>query len=215
MPATLAIMKQKILGILNKQPNYQGFYTNQKITDAINDSLDWIFANMMFVGQGWNKTIGYITTTPNTASYNLPNDTAVIDVVRYLINGTYIPLAYDEQSDNNFNTTDKTVHVPLTYRIVANQIFFNPIPTEVGTNYLQIEYTKYPAQLAQDSDVIDTAITRGLENYVKWRSCSILASQVGKGVPEWSAYENEWYLHMKELVAQRVRQTRFISEFRS
>jgi len=214
MPTTLGAIKSSILAILNKESNYQGFYTTTKLNAAVNDSIDWVYANMMFNGQGWNKTIGYITTLAGTASYSLPTDCAVIDVVRYLINGTYCVIKYDDQSDDSFSVPADTTGSPGTYRLVGNSLFFNPIPTNVGANYIQLEFTKFPASLTSDVDAFDAAFSRGLENYVKWRSCSQLVAQVGRPVPEWQEYERQWYSHMTELISQRTRQTRFMGGFR-
>jgi hypothetical protein len=214
MPTTLGIMKGKVLAILNKQSGYQGVFTTEKLNDAINDCIDWVYANMLFNGQGWNKTIGYITTTPSTAAYNLPTDCAVIDVVRYLVGSTYQVLKYDDQSDDSFAGSGETTGYPTSYRLVGNQIYFNPIPTQVGTNFIQLEYSTFPAEITSDVTTFNATFTRGLENYVKWRSCSILVSQIGEPNPKWEKYENQWYGHLLELASSRVRQVRFMGSFR-
>lgn len=214
MPTTLGAIKSSILAILNKESSYQGFYTTTKLNAAVNDSIDWVYANMMFNGQGWNKTIGYLTTAAATPSYSLPTDCAVIDVVRYLVGTTYVVIRYDDQSDSDFAQASDTTYTPSSYRLVGNTIYFNPIPTNVGTNYVQLEYTKFPSILSNDNDSFDAAFTRGLENYVKWRACSQLVAQVGKPVPEWLEYERQWFSHLKTLVSQRTRQTRFVLPFR-
>lgn len=213
MPTTLGIMKGKILAILNKQSTYQGFFTNEKLNDAINDSMDWVYANMMFVGQGWTKEISYITTTSGVGSYAITADTVTIDVLRYLVGSTYQVIKYDDQSDDTYTTTETTGY-PTSWRLVGNSIVFNPPPTNAGTNFIQLEVSRYLADQTVDGNQLHAMLSKGLENYVKWRACSLLVSQVGKPNADWVKYENQWYGHLLELVSQRVRQVRVMGSFR-
>lgn len=214
MAITFGGLKAKVLAILNKQSGYQGFFTTEKLNDAVNDSIDWCYANMMFVGKGWQSDILYVTTTPATESYTLNPDIVTIDAVRYKVGDTYQILKYDDGSDSNFATSGQTTGYPSSYRIVDNSIFFNPIPTQVGTDFLQIEFSWFRPDMATDGTVLNSQFTKGLENYIKWRSCSILVSQIGKPNSEWQRFEDEWYTHLKQLASQRVRQTRFMGGFR-
>lgn len=214
MPTTVGIIQAKILAILNKQSGYQGVFTQEKLNDAMNDAIDWVYANMMFNGQGWQKDIIYVTTTANTPSYVLNQDIVTIEAVRYKVGESYQVLKYDDQSDSNFAPSSQTTGYPSSYRILGNSILFNPIPTNVGTDFLQIEFSWFRPDLTGAGTSFNAQISKGLENYVKWRACSMLVSQIGEPDPNWRRYEDEWFSHMKQLVAQRVRQTRFMGSFR-
>lgn len=217
MATTRAQMKAAILTIINKNSGYQGFMTDDKLNDAIQDSIDYIETEMFEAGEGWNNQIININMAAGTFEADLPDDTVVINAVRYLVNNIYVPIEYNsaEWSPQVKNTSDLT-NYPVTYRLIdGNKLYFNPAPSNVGTAYIQVEVTKHSTLLALDADDINTQFSRGLLNYVKWRSCSLLLAQTGNANPEWLRYEGQWFEKMKFLVSKRNKKPTFIRDFDS
>ena len=214
MAITLTDIQAEVLNILQKSPTYSGFYTADKVTRAVNESLAYVSARMMMEGNGWRQTIGYITTVANTASYALPTGCSIINAVRYLYNDIYVPMLYDDQSMNSQVAANTQLQLaPSRYRLVGNQLYFNPVPTFVGTNYVQIEYTTYPAKLTTGSDTLPEEIDQALYYYLVYRCADTLVAQTANAQPEWSLNTLQWYNAMESIISKRLRVFQVIGEF--
>lgn len=217
MSLTRGDIKTKILTLVNKNSGYQGFMTDEKINDAIEDCLDYIAMHMFEAGEGWFNRFESVTVPAGTFYVDLPTGCAIVNAVRYLIGSTYVDLKYDDRSKQPVvKDTGQLTQYPTTYSLVnGNQIFLNPAPSITGTDQMQIEYTKYPDRLTSDLQTIDTQFSLGLLQFVKWRAASILMTSVGKPVSDWRDYEAQWFDRMKAEVSKRNRQSYFIKDFDS
>lgn len=214
MAFSLTDAQNEVLNILQKESSYQGFFTTDKVKRAVNESIAYVTAQMMMEGNGWRQKIAYITTTANTAAYNLPTDCSIIIAVRYLMGDVYYPLRFVSDFDEpQLSATSGLTDYVVKYRIVGNQIYFNPIPQNVGTNYLQLEYTSYPAALSSGTDEFGQEFDTALYYYVIYRSAGILVSQAGNAQPEWQLYELQWFNSMKQIITKRLRVSKVIREF--
>lgn len=213
MTITRDQMKTEILTFLNKQPSYQGFFSDDKINQVIQESVDYLATRMMLANEGWLTEVRDITTTAGAKVVSIPTDVAIIYEARYLSGDVYYPLVFD-QGDRQWTVkgTDQT-QFPYAYRIVGNQIYFDPALAEGGTDYLQLECAAYPAAMANGSANLMTRLDRCFQHYIKYRCAGILVSQMGKFNKEWQNYENEWANAMVEMVEKRVRQATYIREF--
>ncbi len=215
MALSLASLKTKILNILQKETSYQGFYTDSKLEQGINESMDYIAARAMHeMGEGWFQELTYITTTAATASYALPSGTALVREVRYLSGDVYIPLRPIEAVDEAWLPTDVQVAFPWRYELIGGSIVFNPVPSIVGTNYLQLKVTKFPTALATGTDTLPTQFTNALEWYLIYRTASLLVMAVGNPSPEWQQKEGEWYNVMESMITARIKKPKFVKDFR-
>jgi hypothetical protein len=215
MALTLTQLRAKVRNLLNRLDSYTGFYTDAKTDDALNESLDYVSARMMQEGEGWQQVVGFLSTTSGVASYALPSACSIITAVRYLYGDMYVPLIYDDQSSTSqTSSTSQLSQYPSTFRIVGNSIYFNPVPASVGTNYLQLEYTAYPAELVSGSDTLGLEFDRALARYVVYRAAGILLAQTGKAQPDWALYEQQWYSMMETIISKRTRLDTHIGMFR-
>ena len=96
---------------------------------------------------------------------------------------------------------------------MPNNFYFNPVPAETGPKYIQLECACFPERLVSDASVLNPQFNVAMTNYIKWRSASMLANSVGKGVVEWKQYEIEWKTNMLSMVDKRNRTPTFIREF--
>ena len=211
---TLADLSTRILNILSKDSSsFTGYYTQSKVTDAINDGLDFIAASMMQAGEGWLQSLALLNTVAGVSTVALPSDCAIINEVRYLVNDTYVCLTYDDDSQRNQATVTGIIPYPMTYRLLGNSISFNPVPGVTGTGTIQLDYAAYTPELAMQTDLLNGQFSRGLLNYVKWRAASQLVSQTGEGNRAWEKFEQEWYGKMKEITSKRIRAPQTIKPF--
>jgi hypothetical protein len=112
-------------------------------------------------------------------------------------------MVYDDQAfDTQIAATSSLTQCPYRYRIVADKIYFNPIPLLVGPNYIQIEYTSYPATLAADGDSL-----------LVYRTAGALVAQTGQAVAEWQIYEQQWFSVMQNIISKRNRVQCVIADF--
>jgi hypothetical protein len=212
---SLATLRIKILNILQKETNYQGFYTVDKINQAVNESMDYVAARAMHeAGNGWFEAIVYVTTTTNTPNYTIPADTALIREVRYKQGNDYFPLSPIEAVDEIWAANSSQVQLPWRYELIGNEIIFNPIPSAVGVNFLQFKVMKFPTALTLDADLLNGQFSRALEWFIIYRAASALVQAVGNASPEWYQREVEWYKVMESMLTNRIKKPKFIRDFR-
>jgi len=205
-------IKAFVLEQLQKSSTYQGFYTDTKINNAIQEAVDFVATLMMPAGGGFLKSVEYITTVAGTASYSLPTECAVVDVVRYKSGDTYIPVEYSDDYMTPQVSSTAATQFPNKYKIIGATIVFNPLPTDVGTNYLQLEVLKYPTRFTADGDTLPGEFDRACGWYLKYRACTILITSNG-GTPTWSGQELEWRERLETMIAKRIKKPRYVKEF--
>lgn len=214
MGVTRATLKNRILTQLNLTADYQGFYTDEKLDDLIQESLDYVSVEMMMGGEGWLSNLLHITTYDGVGTYELPKSVAVINSVRYLSGNSYIPVTYDDQSDlPQVSPSAGFTQFPTKYRIIQNKIYFNPPPVFTGTNYLQIEYVSYPSELLTDGQLIDPQFDNAMMNFIKWRVIRMATATRKDLYPDYERFYAEWYDQMMKIVNKRIRTKTFVKEF--
>jgi hypothetical protein len=207
-------IKTDVLELLSKDNTYQGFYTDSKISFAINDSLDYVFANMMFNGEGWLTTTTTLNTVANTETVALPTGCVVVHQVWYKVGDTWVPLTYDTNVDKTQFTTTTQVPYPVSFSVEGVNLFFNPVPSNVGTGTIRIKYSAFPALLAANAST-DAQITRGLRRFVAYRSASVCLTTTDNSQSPWKEYEIQWWQYLQDLLSKRVKSPQFIQSFRN
>ncbi len=213
MATTLADISGKVLRLVQKKAATPGFFTELRVNDAINDCLNYITARMMMNGEGWFLEIGTLTPTAGQSRVALPTGCSVIKAVRYKCGDAWHVLTYNEQLECSQYESSTTVGYPSEFRVVGTDLYFNPVPSEITAGCVQIEYCKYPTALLLQADTLNAAFDNALLEYCKWRAASQLSAQVGKMMPEWKPYEDEWYVVMKELLGKRIITRQVIGSF--
>jgi hypothetical protein len=212
--ATRGEIKAKIVRLINKTANYQGFFTDDKCNDMIADSLDYLSLMAGLQGGGWFNGIQTIAMPAAGFTAPIPANVAIINQVRYLINNTYVPLTYhDADGYSQVDSTTSEVSYPTHFRIMGRDIYFNPAPSERGADRIQIEFTKYPAALANDAAILDGEFDNALQHYVKWRVASQLMSTAGRADADWTRFEIEWRTNCMNYISKRSRATTYIKNF--
>ena len=207
-------LKGQILRVLQKDGGYQGFYTDEKLNDAIQDCMDYIAVEMFLAGEGWLRKIITLDSQSGFPTVDLPAHVAMIDEVRYLVGNRYIPLVYDDATlAAQFQPAAGVTQFPSRYRIVDQKIYFNPAPGQGGADYVQVEYATYPPILVADGQLLNTEFDRAMVHFIKWRASSLLASSVGKYQKEWGDHEAEWKERMVMIVNKRTKSPIFFREF--
>ncbi len=214
MSVTRGEISSSILRVLQKDSAYQGFYTPEKIADAIQDCVDYIATFMFMAGEGWLRRIEYLDTFPGKSNVPIPPHIGIIDEVRFLVGNRYIPLTFDDATMSaQFGDAAGLSQFPSRYRIIDNNFYFNPTPAETGPKTIQLECACFPQRLVSDSQVLNPQFNVGMTNFIKWRAASQLAASVGKAAPEWVRMEIEWKQAVMSLIDKRNRTPVFIREF--
>ena len=204
----------RVLRLLQKSASTPGFYTPERVHEAVQDSVDYVAVRMFRAVNGeWMDSIRYFDTTSGQSSLPLPEDVACIKALRYLVGNAYVPLYYDTGYETaQWSGTSGVVQFPSRSRLVGPNIYFNPSLSQAGPQYLQIEYASYPAPLTEGG-LMPVQMDRSMLNYIKFRSASILASGVGKAQTEWTKFENQWATEIEIIIDKRVQCTTTIQEF--
>lgn len=209
-----AAIKFEIYQRLNKSPTTPGFFTSDKVNSAIQEAIDLVAAEMFEADEGFLKKMDFLDVTANATTISVPPHMAIIEEVRYLVGNIYVPLDYDAQwKVPQWSVTSGATQLPATYRIVDNRFTFNPALGVGGSQYLQVEYQAYPSILRSDTQKIDPQFDRAMLYYVIYRSCSILASAMGKKNKDWDYEEALWRQKMLNIVNKRNAQSTPIREF--
>lgn len=214
MTTTRGELKGQILRIVQKDGGYQGFYTDEKLNDAIQDCFDHIAIEMIRAGWGWVTKIEVMDNASGQVAVALKPYMTVIQEVRYKIANRFVPMTYDDATETSqFTVESGVVQWPTRYRIVDGMLYFNPPPAEGGTGFIQVEYQTYPQALVGDTQNLPPEFDRCMVNYVKWRSASQLSASVGKAMPEWARSEGEWKQNMLDIVNKRIKAPIYYREF--
>lgn len=214
MATTRGELKGRILRFLNKTGKHPGFYTPEKIDDAIEEAMDFVAVHMFQADEGWAKKVMFLDTEANQVSIDLPISAAMISEVRYRFGTEYIPLIYDTaQQQTQYAGDSGVTQWCYRYMIVDNAIYFNPIMAEGGEKYLMLTYQAYPKRVVSDADYIETQFENCFTHYIKYKACSILAGSIEKFARPWAQEEAQWEKKMIELVQQRNQQSQPIIEF--
>lgn len=207
-------MRGMVLRFLNKTSDYSGFYSEDKVSDAIQEALDLIAVKMFMNTDGWFTKYIWLDTTGGQVSVDLPGNIALISDVRYKIGDIYMPLMYDPQIDDaSYIGSSVEQAWGGRYRLLGRQIVFDPPMANGGERFLQIEGTFYPSILLDDSQMIDPQFDRAMLNYCKYKVCSILAGSIEKDVRTWAQEESEWFEAMMQVVNRRTLKSVAITEF--
>lgn len=208
-------LKGKVLRLLNKTGATNGFYTDDKLNDAVQECIDFVAVEMFIADGGWQTKVGYLATQANQLSLDIPPHMAMIKELRYLVGGRYLPMAYDDGSGQGSYAPGSGMGSQWggVYRVIDNAFYFDPPLTDAGAQQLMVEYMAYPQRLQDDTDFIPSHFDAAMLHFIKYRAASILASSYGKVMKEWSQLETDWYQKLLFIVNRRNLQTTTIREF--
>lgn len=207
-------MRGQVLRFLNKSSDFEGFYSQEKVNDAIQEALDLIAVNMFMNTEGWLTKYIWLDTEAGQVALDLPGNVALIQEVRYKIGDIYMPLFYDPQiGDASYIGSSVEQAWGGRYRLLGRQIVFDPPMAEGGSKYLQLEATYYPAILLDDSQIIDPQFDRAMLNYCKYKVCSILAGSLEKDFRAWEPEEQQWWGAMMQVINRRTLKSVALQEF--
>jgi hypothetical protein len=215
MATTFGNLKDFVLDLLQKNVGYQGFYTDTKLKNAVQESLDFIAIDMGIAGEGWLKTITPIDyPTAGVKSIALPSDCMFLEEVRWLVGDTYVPLPYDSaQAYNQNGPTAGNTQTPSRYRLVGMNLYFDPPSDTTGDDLIQLEYIRYPAVYATDATTVDADFSRAMFWYLRYKAASVLVAQNGRQNPPWAPIEIDWYRQFIKACDKRVKSTQYVRDF--
>lgn len=210
---TRSQIKYEIWTRLNKTAATKGFYADAKVNSVVQESIDFVATEMFLADEGWNHKMVLMDTVTNQVAVPVPPDMAMIAEVRYLVGSCYIPLQYDQQfGEAQWGSTAGVVQFPSKWRLVDNNIYFNPALSIGGKGYLQVEYNSYPRRLQKDSDFLESQFDRSMFWWIVYHSCVVLTASV-KMSTDWPAQESLWYNKMVAIIGMRNRQVIPIRDF--
>lgn len=214
MPTSLGEVKGKVLRLLMKTPAKPGFYTPERVNDAIEEAIDFVAVEMFLADEGWATKIDYFTTEGGQLSIDMPDGMAMIKDVRYKYGDIYLPMIYDTANQAAQYAPDSGARQwAYTYRIVDNAFYFNPPLADGGVDYLQVEWMAYPKRLSNDTDFLESQFDKCMLHFIKYRAASMLAASLEKFVVPWSSQEQSWFAKMQAVVVQRNLQSLPIKDF--
>jgi hypothetical protein len=212
---TLAEIKQAILRLVQKNASYQGYFTDEKIEDCINEAFDLISVDMFAAGEGWLREQRYLDWTANSRVLEIPPDVAIIHAVRWKNGNQYYPLKYDpaDTTVQQAKGTGATAE-PLAFRIVQNKIYLNPEPSSSGTAQIELEFSRYPTRLVGEQQQIMSDFDTACVHYLKYYVANTIIRPTGKE-PPFLANEQLWYAQMTKIIQLRNRTKQVVADFGS
>lgn len=209
---TLADIKKSILELVQKNPSYQGFFTDSKMEMMINEALDYISVNMFEAGEGWLREIRYLDWSPNSRVLQIPSDVAIINNVRWLVGDVYYVLKYDVADTSAQAQKGSGTGIPTTYRIIQNKFFLNPEPSDSGTGQIELEFSRYPTILVSSQQTVQADFDRAMLHWLKYYVSNTLIASAGKETP-FAKNEAQWYSQMEKVISLRNRVKKTVEDF--
>jgi hypothetical protein len=209
-------LKGMIWRYLNKTADRPGFYTSDKLDDAIEEALISIAVAMFEAGEGWLTKYIYLDAETGQVSLDIPGNVALVREVRLgAIGGVYTPMVYDDRSRNTSYVGPAADYLGNTsvYRILGNQIIFDPPLSTGGEQVIQIEAVYLPKTIVDDDEVLDPQFGPVAIQYLKYRVCSILAGSIEKTSITWGGEERKWESQLTSILNRRVLTSTVIREF--
>lgn len=214
MTITRADIMSEIWQRLNKLATTKGFYTESKVNSAIRECLDYISTHMFIANDGFTNKMTFLDTYSGQTLVPLAGDMAMINAVRYLVGDSYIPIMRDQDAEKpDWSSSSAAMQYPVRYRLVENGLYFNPPLGTGGEKYLQVEYSAYPKIMRNNNDTVDAQFDRSMFWFCIWRSCSVLASEIGQFQKPWAEHEHQWFSQMQQIIFKRVNQAIPIREY--
>lgn len=207
-------LKGKVWRFLNKTPQNPGYYTSEKLDDAIQEALNYVAVEMFLAGEGWMQKYLFLDTVGGQTSVDLPGNVAMIREVRYRIANVYYSLPYDDQEGGfSYIGTGVQQAFGYKYRLLGRQIVFDPPLSEGGEKYLQLEVDYYPTNLIDDNELIDPQFDNACQEFLKYKVASILAASIEKQMISWGTEQAMWEEKMKAVITRRTLASVPIREF--
>jgi hypothetical protein len=214
MALTRGELKGKVLRLLNKTALNPGFYTDDKINEAIQEAMDFVACEMFVADEGWQKKIWSFNTSDGQLTLPLPEDIVMVEDVRYLIGDIYVPMRYYVPHGQAKYADDSSARQDGgAYEVIDNMLYFNPALAEGQTAGIQVVGQAFAQALIDDMDFIEGQFNRAMTHYMKYGAASILAASIEKATRPWAAQEAMWYSKMQEIVEKRNKQSQPIREF--
>lgn len=209
---TLAEIKANILEKVGKSPNYQGYFTESKIKQMVNEALDFVAVDMFEAGEGWLREIRYLPWAANTRVLELPADVAIINNIRWKVQDTYYPLKYDVAETSVQAVKGTGTAVPTTYRIIQNKIFLNPEPSDSGDAQIELEFSRYPDRLLSMQQRVMADFDNSMMHWMSYYCVNTLISGAGGNAP-YKQNEAQWYAQMTKVINLRNKVKQTVQDF--
>lgn len=214
----MSISKAQMMGTvwryLGKTSKQYGFYTPDKMSEAIEEGLTYIATCMFEAGEGWLTKYLFLDTESGQTSIDLPGNVAMIRQVRYKQGDIYYPMAYDDQTDGaSFIGTAITQNLGYKYRLLGRQLVFDPPLGDGGTRFLQIECVYFPETVVANNELLDAQFDPVAIQFLKYKVASILAGSIEKTIITWQTLEAQWEEKLKFVLNRRVLSSVAIREF--
>jgi hypothetical protein len=209
---TLADIKESVLELVQKNPSYQGFFTDKKMGNMINEALDYISVNMFEAGEGWLREIRYLDWTANSRVLQIPSDVAIINNVRWKTGNTYNVLKYDIADTSAQQEKGTGTGIPTVYRIIQGKFYVNPEPADGGTAQVELEFSRYPTLLVSSQQTVQSDFDRAMLHWLKYYVANTLISSAGKEAP-FAKNEAQWYSQMEKVIILRNRVKKVVEDF--
>jgi hypothetical protein len=209
---TYAEIKKSILLLVQKNPTYQGYFTDEKMNEAINEGFDYMSVDMFAAGEGWLREIRYLDWVADSRVLPIPEDVAIINAVRWKNGDVYYPLKWDSADTTLQSVKGEGSGEPSSFRIVQNKIYLNPQPSSFGTAQIELEFSRYPKRLVSDQQTTMPDFDNAMIHWLKYYVADTLIAGSGKEVP-YQRNEAMWYEQMRKIIELRNRTKQVVADF--
>jgi hypothetical protein len=214
MANTRGQIKYEVLTRLNKTSVTQGFYTDEKLNTALQEAMDYVATEMFLADEGWMHKIDYVTTVANQVTVPIAPHWNMLAELRYLVGTIYTPIMYDQQyGEAQWAGNSGVIQYPYRYKIVDNQIYFQPPLGVGGTQFLQVEYFSYPKILQNDADTLDSQFDRCMYWFLVYDMVKSLQGGLNQTADDSDRKVTQWYTRLKDMIGMRTRQSIPIRDF--
>lgn len=217
---TLGKLITNVRNFLNSPNPANSFWTDQELTEYLNEAVRLYFAEVSHVNEGQFTTKTALNIVANTETVALPTDCFVVKALRKKSASDWLILDYVNDITNSYSTqggSGSDTFVPY-YFFRGNSLVLRPTPNFSETAGLELEYMQFPDMLAGAADSLSNQISpifkQLIEAYAIYLA-KVKESTVNGVVMHKIPQErlDMLYISFKEAVANRSRGPQYIIPF--
>lgn len=158
---TLGKLLTNVRNFLNQPDNSNSFWTDQELTEYINEGIRMYFSEVIENNEGQFTKIEDLDIVTGSELVALPADFFKAKVLYKKVTDGFIPLVYLNDIVHSYSTNSGSSYDTFLprYQFRDNNLLLRPVPDYNETDGLRLEYVYFPDTLVQGGDAMTAQVS--------------------------------------------------------
>jgi hypothetical protein len=217
---TLQAIIESVRNTLNQPDPNSSYWSDQEITEYINDAVRIHFAELTGVDEGHSVTTTTLNIVSGAELVALPSDFFMARGVWKVVSNGYTILQYRNNLTESYFTSagDSSETYCPSYYFRGNNLVLRPVPQFSETGGLLIEYAQMPASLLDSVDTLTAQVSPIFQQSIKAYAIYMakLKESLANGVNTYAVAQQHFdalFSQFKSLSAKRSKATTSVIPF--